>query len=275
MSPRYRSWSQLNQYEKCGWEYKLKRIDCIPETPSVWLAGGNAYHTACEQFDLAACEMGLDGALIADWAALFLAELEIELGRMRKTEPDETKWRTAKSQLVKYKATGETVEYWQEHGPKMVDKYVQWRLANRELYDIFRLPNGEPLLELEVRVLTGGAPIIAKADAVFVDLNTGATIVVDRKSGKNVPDSMDQLLLYAKTLMQAGVAPIWYGAYFMARPGKLLEPKPMSLDSTFMEARFAKMDRDERAGIYEAKVTNLCNWCGVSKHCDAFKESNV
>lgn len=275
MSIRYRSWSQLNQFEQCPLQYRLKRRDKVPVTQSVWLPGGTAYHAACEQFDLYACEHGLDAAVKeGGWDVTFQGEFASELDKLRELEVDDTKWRKAKSTLKDFKAEGESVVFWQLYGPSWVNKYVKWRQDNRHL-DILRLPNGVPLLELEVRVLVGGVPTIAKADLALQDQVTGATIAVDRKSGKSTPDSMDQILLYAQTLRQAGVKQLWYGAYFMARPGKLTEPRPLDLmDPDDLGRRMAAMDRDERAGLYPAKLNRLCNWCEVNQHCDAFKKES-
>lgn len=275
---RYRSWSQLTQFEQCSWQYKLKRRDRFQEAPAVWLAGGNAYHAATEQFDLYACEHGLDAAVEAGgWGVTFLAEFESELDKLRAAEPDEDKWRTASSQLVLYKRTGETATFWRDRGVQWTQKYLDWRLANRALYDIMRLPNGDPLLELELRVLVGGVPVIAKGDLALTDLNTGATIAVDRKSGKNMPDELDQLGLYGKTMEQAGVGTIWYGAFFDARKGRLTEPKPLDRyrNTQTLEGRFRRMDAEEKAGDYRPNLTFMCKWCGVKDHCQPFKESNI
>lgn len=271
---RYRSWTQLNQYEKCSWQFKLQRIDRIPEVPAIWLPGGTAYHAATEQFDLYACDHGLDEAAEIEWADVFQTEFNTELDEIREIEPDETKWRTSRSRLKAYLETGENEAFWREFGPKWVRKYIDWRLENRRRYDILRLPNGDPVIELELRVLVGGVPVIAKADLAMVDLGTGATIAVDRKSGKNIPEEMDQLGLYGKTMETAGVGMIWYGAFFDARRGKLTKPQPLDRfrgSGSVLDRRFADMDKQVKAGVFEPSITFLCDYCGVNRHCEPFK----
>ena len=46
-----RSWSQLNNYLTCGEQYRLERIEEVPQPPAIWFIGGTAFHTATEWLD--------------------------------------------------------------------------------------------------------------------------------------------------------------------------------------------------------------------------------
>lgn len=270
----YRSWSQMSGYEQCPEAYRLERVEKVPSKPAVWFPAGTAYHSATEQFDRYAVEYGLKSAVeVGGWDTTYLAEFESELDEIREVEPDESKWRVTSSPLVKWKATGETADWWREFGPKMVTKYVDWRAANKDKYRIYLMPNGSPALELEYTVLHGTVMSKGSTDAILEDIETGATIGVDRKTGKSKPKNLDQLGWYMVTGEQAlNPIKIWYGAFFMARSGTLTEPEPLDdYRDGRLAQRLAEMDRDERQGLYPAKPSHLCNWCGVNAFCATYQ----
>lgn len=49
--PEHISYSALNTYLTCGYQYYLGRLLNLPETPSVWSVGGSAFHKAAEYYD--------------------------------------------------------------------------------------------------------------------------------------------------------------------------------------------------------------------------------
>jgi len=48
MANRHYSYSQMNSWLHCPKQYELSRLVHAPQTPSVWLAAGNALHQAIE-----------------------------------------------------------------------------------------------------------------------------------------------------------------------------------------------------------------------------------
>lgn len=46
------SYSQIQTYLLCGWQYFLAKVKGIPEEESVWSVGGSSFHKACEVYDL-------------------------------------------------------------------------------------------------------------------------------------------------------------------------------------------------------------------------------
>lgn len=275
MTPAHRSWSQLSSFTRCGEAFRLERVVRVPVAPAVWFAAGTAYHKACEDFDRSASVYGVAAAAegigsgVADglWGPVFNLLLDAELNEMRAKEPDETKWRTA-GRKTKDKPNGEDVAWWRANGPGMVEKYIDWRVANADVYEILILPNGEPALETEMTVMLGDVAVKNLPDMVLVDRNTGATIVVDRKTGARVPDDDGQLGTCKLALEQTFGIPIWYGAYFMAKTGELTEPKPLDQfeDGALIE-RYKRMDAAEKAGVYLPVISNLCRSCGVRDFC--------
>ena len=50
--PEHVSYSAINTWLRCGWQYYLGRLKGIEEELSVWLTGGSAFHLATEEWDL-------------------------------------------------------------------------------------------------------------------------------------------------------------------------------------------------------------------------------
>lgn len=50
--PEHVSYSQFNDWLRCGKAYELKRIIGVQEFPAWWSIAGNAVHKATERFDL-------------------------------------------------------------------------------------------------------------------------------------------------------------------------------------------------------------------------------
>jgi ATP-dependent helicase/DNAse subunit B len=51
--PGHISYSAFTTYITCGYQYYLNRLLQLPEEPSVWSAGGRAFHSATEEWDKA------------------------------------------------------------------------------------------------------------------------------------------------------------------------------------------------------------------------------
>ena len=49
--PEHISYSAFTTYLTCGYQYYLGRLLKVPEEPSIWSAGGRAFHYATELYD--------------------------------------------------------------------------------------------------------------------------------------------------------------------------------------------------------------------------------
>ena len=49
--PAHISYSAFTTFLTCGYQYYLGRLLKVPEEPSVWSAGGRAFHLAAENWD--------------------------------------------------------------------------------------------------------------------------------------------------------------------------------------------------------------------------------
>lgn len=258
------SYSQLSQYEECGEQYRLKRIERLAETPAVWFPAGNAFHEVTEEFDRESLTLGIEYASFGDWTNRFQTAFRLLIDEQIAKTPDipVEEWRTAGR-------TKEDIPWWDEHGPDMVRDYVNWRLKNADRYGIWVAPDGTPGIEWEGTVPIGDVQVTMRADRVMVDKGTGATIIVDMKSGRHEPDDPLQLRIYRMVIERATSEPMWYGAFYMAR--KALLTKPVVLDTTNewgIEERFRRAQAGKAAGIFTPRPSERnCQQCGFRKHC--------
>ena len=256
-----RSYSQLSQLEECGEQYRLKRIERLAETPAVWFPAGNAFHHITEQFDKTAVATDVYRAAEYDWGREFPAAFSNFVDAEETDLPVE-KWRTAGR-------TKEDIPWWNEHGPKMVRDYVDWRVKNAERYGIWIAPDGTPGIEWEGTAPMGRVLCNARADRVLVDLQTGATIIVDLKSGSYEPDDPLQLRVYHIVIERVTEQPMWYGAFYMARKQKLTKPMPLDTTNEYaIERRFDIAEDMIEAGIFPPRPSpSNCRQCGFKAHC--------
>lgn len=262
-----RSHSQLTLFAECGWKYKLRYFDRKVEDPAVWLAGGIAFHSATEAYDLYAWPDSPLETYRGDAQYRWDIDFEAQLGRLRDVEPDESKWRTAgrKSAALPH---GQDVPWWRENGPIMVDTYVDWRIAHKDQYAIAMLPDGKPAIEFGGLNDTGDTPIKFFPDRVIVDRITGTLIVVDLKSGARMPPSTHQLGEYAVWIEQVYGMPVWYGSHYDARKGELEPPRLLTRwTDELVSEMYATLDRAIVADAFVPNIGRECAGCGYRRHC--------
>jgi RecB family exonuclease len=181
-------------------------------------------------------------------------------------------WR-AGGRATKAYPNKEDKTWWMAEGPTLVHNYYTWRLGNPNL-EIWRTPEGTPAIELGISVnLPGGITLKSFIDRVFVDRKTGETMIVDLKTGQP-PKSGLQLAFYRTILAEQFDVTPTYGAYWMARQGTLdtvydLRQYPTSMVQRWLRDAQKAID----LGVFIPNMTNLCNTCGVQKHCYAFGNS--
>jgi hypothetical protein len=265
-APR-RSLTQYTTFTECGWKYKLKYIDRVEEDPALWLAGGTSFHRATETFDRLAWADTPHEDFRADTLTSWHMVWPEELDALRAREPDETKWRTA-GRKTKEQPNGQDVAWWADQGPVMCNRYVDWRIAHADVYDIATLPDGQPAVEFGGEVTAGDTPLTFYPDVLFVDRETGATVVVDKKTGATMPSSTMQLGKYARWVEKKYNIRVWYGAYYDARRGTL-EP-PRLLDrwrNDMVNEMYETLDRAIEAKVFLPNIRRECRGCGHRRHC--------
>lgn len=157
-------------------------------------------------------------------------------------------------------------QWWLDHGPEMVDRWVAWRQETG--WEIWEYEPHQPAIEMELRFdLPNGIPVLAFIDRVFV-LPTGELAVHDIKTGR-IPETGEQLGLYATGLEILGYPRPKWGYFWDAQKGT--HGDPIDLDM-FTPGFFAELFGGAVAGInagsFLPKAQNACrNWCGVAQFC--------
>lgn len=253
------SYSGLSTGLECLKRFQLSRITKAPQLPAWWFAGGSAVHAVTEDYDKDVFEVGdrWDADTVKRaWEMRF----EVEIEKLKKKEPDDTKWRAGKEKYPE----------WNLSGPEQVQNYIDWR--RRSPYEIWITPDGTPAIELDISgYLPGcGLEILAYLDRVFIDPNLKSMAVVDLKSGKTKPTSGLQFGVYGALLqIKYDVHPVW-GAALMTREGQLHKPYSLGKYSPeYVGRQLGALERIVAAKAFPANVGGGCWNCDVSASCYA------
>ena len=249
----YVSHSGLSTWLNCGWQFYLSRIQKVPENPSYWLVGGSSVHEATEVYDVTGTE-NFDPTIAFN-----------EAWKRNYERSDNGMEFRAGGRSTKAYPNGEDATWWLTEGPKQVDRWVQFRKDS--VYQLFKLHDGRPAIEVEMNQEVSGVPVKAVLDRLFVTPN-GELIVVDIKTGSREPASKMQMGIYAIMVEKTfGVRPVG-GAYWMSRTGELTDT--VNLDN-FTEPRLGSWVKNfEKAidnNIYIPAPGFMCGTCGVNSAC--------
>lgn len=237
----------------------------------MWLIGGSAFHEATELFDT----QFEQGAFAADTVyAEFDAAVEKYRAEAREVEPDETRWRASgANRPTKARPHGEDLGWWIGFGRELLDKYIAFRTTSP--YDLYRLPDGSPAIEVAVPHIVGGVYVKGFVDRVMVDTRTGEILIVDLKSGRRMPDTTKQLGGY-KVGMEANFAPVVgpvfnTGAFYDARKGDLTNPVSLAgYDANTVGAWYRGIRQEMEAGLFPPRLNAFCSNCPARLFCPAF-----
>lgn len=166
-------------------------------------------------------------------------------------------------------------DWWFTNGYKFFENWVTWRQDNPQ-YEIARLQDGEPAIELEMAIDINGVTIKMALDRVFLDKSTDEYILVDIKTGKYTPDSALQLGFYAYGLRKIHGLNVTRGHYWMARRKDLSPALNLAAFSdSKIETLVGMFDKARKSDIFLPNFDH-CNMCGLTVHCEWYqrKETN-
>lgn len=260
--PEYRqvrSWSQLTDYEECGWCYKRKRIDKVEQLPAWWIVGGTAVHSAIEAFEIYANaaygdynQIYMDGSppievppaafLAREFAKAFpeeIAKVEDESG-IQKSE-----WRAAKKGQ-------EDEAWWWSAGMNMLRSYAQDYASRTWTVEA---------MEYHVAGEIGGVNVQGYIDRL--DDDHRGRWLTDMKSGQ-APKDIGQLVTYVLLYKQESQTPHVAGArYHLTREGRFVEFRLDELEPYFdaMAYRYSQFDKAEYADLYLPRLSGYGHNC--------------
>jgi putative RecB family exonuclease len=255
----WRSVSQLKQYERCPYSYKLSRIDKVWQRPAAWLAQGSAVHEAGEAWERSGRTMSLEEA-----QEVFRESYQRHIREALGITPN--------------------MEYWFRSGPydgerdierryhiglEQVAKYIEWYTKHPEEV-IWIAPDGEPGIELgfqfQVQDLVWVRGFI---DAIVVDEN-GNLVVRDNKTGK-LPGDDFQLGVYGVGIAEKfGVPRPLIGDYWMGVSGKPTYPYDLGdWSEEAVKRKFLELEENIQSGRFEPDPEpSKCTFCDVNASCD-------
>lgn len=261
------SWSSFSQFVQCGEAWRRRRVVGETENPSWAAVGGKAFHLVTERWDDHDYKSELGYGDWWDWGTEFGDALDqcIREEVSSSGVPPEL-WRVSGRATAKWPGK-ETEDFWRAEGPVMGQAYETWRMENPG-YTLWRTPDGRVANELELRFELAGTPVLAYVDRIY---HLGdALIVVDLKSGRNMPDVTLQLQLYA-----AAVARVFgpqyapqKGAYYNARKGTIGYPEDMTfLRPEDLDALFETFLYQAERQQYMPRPGVQCTWCSFAPTC--------
>ena len=262
--PGHLSHSALTTFLQCGHKYYLSRVVQEQEQPAWWFIGGNAVHTATENFDRKYPTRQDLAAAGSDTNFFFDAFVEEMAWQEYVSGVSPAEWR-AGGRVSREWPDRESSDWWLANGPGMVDAWINWRQGSGwEIADFA----GQPSIEIGFDFMVNDEFAVKMfLDRLMVNEH-GELIVVDLKSGKSSPKSPMQLALYAYGCEKIlGVRPKW-GTFWKAREGSttpLVDLDPWT--SERVEFVVSGFDKLRKSGIFLPNLDE-CSGCGFSDKCE-------
>lgn len=182
------------------------------------------------------------------------------------TENADDTWRASGAKTK----SPENADFWLANGPKWVEGYYKWRMANPH-YRLAMLPDSTtPAIEVAFNVPVPNSDIVVKgfADRIFDDIRDDTKLIVDLKSGKSAQSSPLQLGFYRLGWKILTGEDIRWGAFYDARKGALDAIYDLDQFPVDMIARWLRnADKQIRLNILLPDVGRDCGWCSVREHC--------
>lgn len=254
---KHRSVSQLNQYKRCPYSYKLQRIDKAWQRPAAWTAQGSAVHEAIEAWENSGREMSLQGM-----QQVFLTSYRKYINASCDETPNFQWWFASGP----YDALKD-IPRRQAIGLEQCEKYIAWAQKHTEEV-IWIAPDGTPGIEIGFDIDLDDVPVRGYIDAIIeVD---GQLVVRDHKTG-NQPGDDFQLGVYAVAMAeQFGVEPPRKGDYWMGKTGKATYPYDLShWTRERVSERFRWLEDKIRAGEFPPDPEpDKCKFCDVAFACE-------
>lgn len=250
------SHSRADQYGKCGEQYRLSRIEGVPEIPSLAQLGGRGWHEYA--YELEAFRAGVGDKGPQSFAMLFETEL-VTAEQASGLTRDKFK---ASGRKTVARPNGEDIAYWRDElGPDMCGKFEAFDWADWKIATDLPPDGSGNTYGLEYHIEIDGFQ--GYADRIDVDEH-GNHRVVDYKTGQRIYPSV-QTELYMVALQKLGVRCV-FGGYYHARKAELTF-RPVKWSVNVFDRYLAMHRTGIDAEFYLPHPGEHCGWCSVSDHC--------
>lgn len=238
--PGHTSHSAISSYIRCGKAFELKKLG-VEETPSWWLLGGSAVHTATEWLDKGEWDE-------APEFAFFLA-FQQEIDKTLEKHPNQDEWHKAG-----YGARAQGYEHWMQQGPRYVKQWESrdFRWVHVEVDVSTELPSGILIKGYIDRIARKGVDGFA---------------IYDLKTGSTRPDSDQQLGVY-KVLFEHKYETEVSGAYnYMFKDDEFYEMDVSNWTLETVDQMAKEWYNGLESGVFLPNRGKQCGTCGVARAC--------
>lgn len=248
----WRSVSQLEQYERCPEQYRLRRVEKITPRPAGWSIQGTIFHIVCEAFERSDRRMSVDDAV-----DLFSTKYAAMVNQSLQEEPDLNRWMTAGPD------GGSDIEARYILGREQIAAYVHW--AKDKGPRLWKGEDGRTGIELHLTAEIGGVMVQGYIDQLVTEPD-GSVRIRDLKTGST--KSKVQLETYAVLVRKGLGLAVNHGDWYMAKKGGLSRPVDLrTVSEAVLGARYAEMDDAVKQGLFPTRPGFHCRFCDVSHGC--------
>lgn len=163
---------------------------------------------------------------------------------------------------------GEDAGWWRTEGPRMVQRWIDWRQMTP--WEIWIAPDGRPGIELELNVKVDHyQPVKMFIDCVFATgPNNTRPVVLDVKTGARAPDNHLQLGLYKVGLeLFYPEIRVAGGCYWMARTGLATDVVTLPYTAKLYSEYMRQLRVARQVGVFLPNPSNMCKSCKVGQYC--------
>ena len=270
------SHSRFEDYSNCGEMYRLKRIERVPTTPSIFSLAGIVFHEWTDWFDQPGRWARTPDDYVdspnSDPHPHFLDESKLGLRLEELVAHEEEasgyalrEWDTPNKrqdsnakQLVKFR---------DELLPDWAEKYKAWRKETGwHIADLGDDSNIRWGIEVELNTTAGGVEVIAFVDRIFYRPDTKDLVAIDSKTWSKRRTTA-QLPTYLVLLRKLGLNVVG-AAYYEARKGECTPIKDYKYwDENRLAALHEQAARGIEARFFVPRISEDCFMCDVKRHC--------
>lgn len=261
--------SQLSAFSRCGMQYKLIKIDKLPNPPSAALLKGNAVHDVLEEWERKHRDIDLEVAYGRAW--------QYQLDKATAEYPDMTQWPHDR----RTKDATSDLKYRHRDGLQEIINYTRRATDEAEMWHPLQLPNGELAIEVPFSISYGDFVVNGRVDVVQEWNHDGSVTVADYKTGSASGENYRQLGTYRVGLQEAHGITVNFGRYWYTQATR---DSPAGRASDWVDLRrytreyvgkqYRLLKTARAHDIYIPNPSNtLCGSCSVRQYCPEMKDN--
>jgi putative RecB family exonuclease len=253
--------SRLTSIARCGLAFELERVEKQPPLPAGWTIGGIAVHEAADAWEKSGRTM-----FPAVAQEVFRDAWRREIAKADERYPERSKWLVGGRKKVQTDLEDRYVG-----GLAQVENYIKYNQEDTRLKP-YVLPDGSPAAEVGFEIEFEGVTVRGYIDLILRDVQTGAILVRDIKTGSKAPSVPFQLIVYREAVNEIFGEDVTWGDFFMTKDAKPTSPIDLTnLDLELVKRWFHRAVEMEEQRLFLPNPGDACRTCSVSPHCPLMK----